>query len=62
MAPLRVNPLFREALQQAPADKSELWQDDLEQGYFAGKMLAAAQPYDRAFNAKAWSSSSESLS
>jgi RNA polymerase sigma-54 factor len=27
---LRVNPLFKEALSQAPADKSESWQADLE--------------------------------
>jgi RNA polymerase sigma-54 factor len=36
---LRVNPLFREALQQAPADKSELWQADLEQATLLVKCL-----------------------
>jgi RNA polymerase sigma-54 factor len=36
---LRVNPLFREALQQAPDDKSELWQDDLEKATLLVKCL-----------------------
>ena len=36
---LRVNPLFREALGQAPADKSELWQTDLEQATLLVKCL-----------------------
>jgi RNA polymerase sigma-54 factor len=36
---LRVNPLFREALQQAPADKSVLWQADLEQATLLVKCL-----------------------
>ncbi|MFZ0534092.1 MAG: hypothetical protein WAM09_13015 [Anaerolineales bacterium] len=36
---LRVNPLFREALQQAPSDKSELWQADLEQATLLVKCL-----------------------
>ena len=36
---LRVNPLFREALQDAPADKSELWQDDLEQATLLVKCI-----------------------
>jgi len=36
---LRVNPLFREALQQAPADKSELWHEDLEQATLLVKCL-----------------------
>jgi len=36
---LRVNPLFREALQQAPADKAELWQGDLEQATLLVKCL-----------------------
>lgn len=36
---LRVNPLFREALQQAPADKAELWQADLEQATLLVKCL-----------------------
>jgi RNA polymerase sigma-54 factor len=36
---LRVNPLFREALQQAPTDKSELWQGDLEQATLLVKCL-----------------------
>ena len=36
---LRVNPLFREALQQAPADKSALWQADLEQATLLVKCL-----------------------
>ncbi len=36
---LRVNPLFREALQQAPSDKAELWQGDLEQATLLVKCL-----------------------
>jgi RNA polymerase sigma-54 factor len=36
---LRVNPLFREALQQAPADKAELWQGDIEQATLLVKCL-----------------------
>jgi RNA polymerase sigma-54 factor len=36
---LRVNPLFREALQQAPSDKAELWQQDLEQATLLVKCL-----------------------
>jgi len=36
---LRVNPQFREALQQAPSDKSELWQEDLEQATLLVKCL-----------------------
>lgn len=36
---LRVNPLFREAIQQAPSDKSELWQEDLEQATLLVKCL-----------------------
>lgn len=36
---LRVNPLFREALQQAPSEKSELWQGDLEQATLLVKCL-----------------------
>ena len=36
---LRVNPLFREALQQAPEDKSELWQEDLEKATLLVKCL-----------------------
>lgn len=36
---LRVNPLFKEALQQAPAEKSELWQADLEQATLLVKCL-----------------------
>ena len=36
---LRVNPLFREALGQAPADKAELWQTDLEQATLLVKCL-----------------------
>jgi RNA polymerase sigma-54 factor len=36
---LRVNPLFREALQQAPTDKAELWQEDLEQATLLVKCL-----------------------
>jgi RNA polymerase sigma-54 factor len=36
---LRVNPLFREALHQAPADKAELWQQDLEQATLLVKCL-----------------------
>jgi RNA polymerase sigma-54 factor len=36
---LRVNPLFREALHQAPSDKAELWQQDLEQATLLVKCL-----------------------
>jgi RNA polymerase sigma-54 factor len=36
---LRVNPLFREALQQAPEDKSALWQEDLEKATLLVKCL-----------------------
>ncbi len=36
---LRVNPLFREALQQAPAEKATLWQADLEQATLLVKCL-----------------------
>jgi len=36
---LRVNPLFREALQQAPSDKAELWQQDIEQATLLVKCL-----------------------
>jgi RNA polymerase sigma-54 factor len=36
---LRVNPLFREALQQAPQEKSELWQEDLEKATLLVKCL-----------------------
>jgi RNA polymerase sigma-54 factor len=36
---LRVNPLFREALHQAPTEKSELWQEDLEQATLLVKCL-----------------------
>lgn len=36
---LRVNPLFREALHQAPSDKAELWQGDLEQATLLVKCL-----------------------
>lgn len=36
---LRVNPLFREALQQAPVEKSELWQEDLEKATLLVKCL-----------------------
>ncbi len=36
---LRVNPLFREALQNAPSDKTELWQGDLEQATLLVKCL-----------------------
>ena len=36
---LRVNPLFREALQQAPTDKAELWQSDMEQANLFVKCL-----------------------
>jgi RNA polymerase sigma-54 factor len=36
---LRVNPLFREALHEAPAEKSELWQEDLEQATLLVKCL-----------------------
>jgi RNA polymerase sigma-54 factor len=36
---LRVNPLFKEALQQAPADKAELWQADMEHANLFVKCL-----------------------
>ncbi len=36
---LRVNPLFREALQQAPAEKAALWQEDIEQATLLVKCL-----------------------
>jgi RNA polymerase sigma-54 factor len=36
---LRVNPLFRDALQQAPQEKSELWQEDLEKATLLVKCL-----------------------
>jgi RNA polymerase sigma-54 factor len=36
---LRVNPLFREAIHQAPSEKSELWQGDLEQATLLVKCL-----------------------
>lgn len=36
---LRVNPLFREALQQAPDDKAELWQADMEHANLFVKCL-----------------------
>lgn len=36
---LRVNPLFRDALHQAPSEKSELWQEDLEQATLLVKCL-----------------------
>jgi len=36
---LRVNPLFREAIQQAPENKSELWQEDLEKATLLVKCL-----------------------
>ncbi len=36
---LRVNPLFKEALQQAPPDKAELWQEDLEKATLLVKCL-----------------------
>ncbi len=36
---LRVNPLFKEALQQAPEEKSELWQEDLEKATLLVKCL-----------------------
>lgn len=36
---LRVNPLFREALQQAPVDKAELWQADMEHANLFVKCL-----------------------
>ncbi len=39
MVHLRVNPLFREALQEAPTEKSELWQADLEQATLLVKCL-----------------------
>ena len=36
---LRINPLFREALQQAPQDKAEQWKSDLEQAALLVKCL-----------------------
>jgi RNA polymerase sigma-54 factor len=36
---LRVNPLFREAINQAPENKSELWQEDLEKATLLVKCL-----------------------
>ena len=36
---LRVNPLFREAIQQAPENKAELWQNDLEQATLLVKCI-----------------------
>ncbi len=36
---LRVNPLFREAIHQAPTDKAGLWQGDLEQATLLVKCL-----------------------
>jgi RNA polymerase sigma-54 factor len=36
---LRVNPLFRDALQEAPSDKAELWQGDIEQATLLVKCL-----------------------
>ncbi len=36
---LRVNPLFREALHEAPTEKTELWQEDLEQATLLVKCL-----------------------
>lgn len=36
---LRINPLFREALAQAPADKVEQWQSDLDQASLLVKCL-----------------------
>jgi RNA polymerase sigma-54 factor len=36
---LRVNPLFREALQQAPNEKAELWQEDMEKATLLVKCL-----------------------
>ncbi len=36
---LRVNPLFKEALQQAPQEKSDLWQEDLEKATLLVKCL-----------------------
>ena len=36
---LRVNPLFREALQQAPTEKAELWQADMEHANLFVKCL-----------------------
>ena len=36
---LRVNPLFREAIQQAPQEKAELWQTDLEQATLLVKCI-----------------------
>jgi len=36
---LRVNPLFREAIQQAPEEKADLWQTDLEQATLLVKCI-----------------------
>lgn len=36
---LRVNPLFREAIQQAPEEKAELWQTDLDQATLLVKCI-----------------------
>jgi RNA polymerase sigma-54 factor len=36
---LRINPLFKEALQQAPPDKAEQWKSDLEQAALLVKCL-----------------------
>ncbi len=36
---LRVNPMFRESLQQAPANQAEKWQEDLEQATLLVKCL-----------------------
>jgi RNA polymerase sigma-54 factor len=36
---LRVNPLFREAIQQAPDNKADLWQTDLEQATLLVKCI-----------------------
>jgi RNA polymerase sigma-54 factor len=36
---LRVNPLFQQSIQQAPADKAELWQTDLDQATLLIKCL-----------------------
>jgi RNA polymerase sigma-54 factor len=36
---LRVNPLFKESIQQAPEDKTELWQTDLEQAALLVKCI-----------------------
>lgn len=36
---LRVNPLFQQAIQQAPSEKSELWQTDLDQATLLVKCI-----------------------